>query len=182
MHRSSCSPSRTHNTTQEAKAREAKERADRARSAREKIAADRASLPIFPFREQILQAVEEHQIVIIVAETGAGKTTQIPQVCCCAGAQVLVIMAETRAGKTTQIPQACYCSGAVDAQTYAQDAWIHYLHEAGYSNAGKIGCTQPRRVAAMSVAARVAEEVGVKLGNEVRGLLAAFACVYVCMY
>ena len=31
----------------------------------------------------------------------------------------------------------------------------------------KIGCTQPRRVAAMSVAARVAEEMGVKLGNQV---------------
>ena len=31
----------------------------------------------------------------------------------------------------------------------------------------KIACTQPRRVAAMSVAARVAEEMGVKLGNEV---------------
>ena len=42
-----------------------------------------------------------------------------------------------------------------------------YLHEAGYSKAGKIGCTQPRRVAAMSVAARVAEEVDVKLGQEV---------------
>jgi pre-mRNA-splicing factor ATP-dependent RNA helicase DHX16 len=33
----------------------------------------------------------------------------------------------------------------------------------------KIGCTQPRRVAAMSVAARVAEEMGFKLGNEVGG-------------
>ena len=32
----------------------------------------------------------------------------------------------------------------------------------------KIGCTQPRRVAAMSVAARVSEEMGVKLGNEVK--------------
>lgn len=51
------------------------------------------------------------------------------------------------AGKTTQITQ--------------------YLHEAGYSKAGKIGCTQPRRVAAMSVAARVADEMDVKLGNEV---------------
>lgn len=50
-------------------------------------------------------------------------------------------------GKTTQLPQ--------------------YLHEAGYSKLGKIGCTQPRRVAAMSVAARVAHEMGVKLGNEV---------------
>ncbi len=51
-------------------------------------------------------------------------------------------------GKTTQLPQ--------------------YLYEAGYGEAGKIGCTQPRRVAAMSVAARVAHEMGVKLGNEVR--------------
>ena len=42
-----------------------------------------------------------------------------------------------------------------------------YLHEAGYSKAGMIGCTQPRRVAAMSVAARVATEVDVKCGHEV---------------
>lgn len=42
-----------------------------------------------------------------------------------------------------------------------------YLHETGYSKAGKIGCTQPRRVAAMSVAARVAQEVGCKVGHEV---------------
>jgi len=50
-------------------------------------------------------------------------------------------------GKTTQIPQ--------------------YLHEIGYSELGKIGCTQPRRVAAMSVAARVAQEMNVRLGHEV---------------
>lgn len=63
--------------------------------------------------------------------------------------QVLIIEGETGSGKTTQIPQ--------------------YLHEAGYTkDKKKIGCTQPRRVAAMSVAARVAAEMGVKLGNEVR--------------
>ena len=50
-------------------------------------------------------------------------------------------------GKTTQLPQ--------------------YLHEIGYSELGKIGCTQPRRVAAMSVAARVAQEMNVRLGHEV---------------
>ena len=61
---------------------------------------------------------------------------------------MLIIVGETGSGKTTQIPQ--------------------YLHEAGYGKAGKIGCTQPRRVAAMSVAARVATEMGVKLGAEVR--------------
>ena len=37
----------------------------------------------------------------------------------------------------------------------------------GFTKKGKIGCTQPRRVAAMSVAARVAQEMGCKLGNEV---------------
>jgi pre-mRNA-splicing factor ATP-dependent RNA helicase DHX38/PRP16 len=41
------------------------------------------------------------------------------------------------------------------------------VSEAGYSNYGIIGCTQPRRVAAMSVAKRVSEEMGVKLGEEV---------------
>lgn len=42
-----------------------------------------------------------------------------------------------------------------------------YLAEAGYADAKRIGCTQPRRVAAMSVAKRVAEEVGCRLGQEV---------------
>ncbi|KAL8852733.1 MAG: hypothetical protein Q9221_002363 [Calogaya cf. arnoldii] len=82
----------------------------------------RKSLPIYSFRDELLAAVKEYQVLIIVGETGSGKTTQIPQ----------------------------------------------YLHEAGYTNDGmKVGCTQPRRVAAMSVAARVAEEMGVKVGNEV---------------
>lgn len=42
-----------------------------------------------------------------------------------------------------------------------------YLAEDGFADRGKIGCTQPRRVAAMSVAKRVAEEVGCRLGQEV---------------
>ncbi|KAG4079462.1 hypothetical protein HA402_005159 [Bradysia odoriphaga] len=80
------------------------------------------SLPVYPFRDDLIAAIREHQILIIQGETGSGKTTQIPQ----------------------------------------------YLHEAGFTEGGKkIGCTQPRRVAAMSVAARVAQEMGVKLGNEV---------------
>lgn len=82
----------------------------------------RKSLPLAKYRDELLGAIAEHQVIIVVAETGSGKTTQIPQ----------------------------------------------YLHEAGYTKGGlKIGCTQPRRVAAMSVAARVAEEMGVKIGNEV---------------
>ena len=82
----------------------------------------RKSLPVYEWREQLLEAIEQYQVLIVVGETGSGKTTQLPQ----------------------------------------------FLHEAGYTKGGqKIGCTQPRRVAAMSVAARVAEEMGVRLGKEV---------------
>lgn len=82
----------------------------------------RKTLPVYQYRQTFLDAVAEYQILIIVGETGSGKTTQLPQ----------------------------------------------YLYEAGYcKNGKKVGCTQPRRVAAMSVATRVAEEIGVKLGNEV---------------
>jgi ATP-dependent RNA helicase DHX8/PRP22 len=42
-----------------------------------------------------------------------------------------------------------------------------YLCETGFAQKGMVGCTQPRRVAAMSVAKRVAEEVGCRLGQEV---------------
>ena len=46
-----------------------------------------------------------------------------------------------------------------------------------------MGCTQPRRVAAMSVAARVAEEMGVKLGNEVSRIeLLKFKYIYTYLY
>ncbi|KAG5747957.1 hypothetical protein H9Q70_009383 [Fusarium xylarioides] len=82
----------------------------------------RKSLPIYKYRDEFLAALEKFQVLVIVGETGSGKTTQLPQ----------------------------------------------YLHEAGYTKNGmKVGCTQPRRVAAMSVAARVADEVGVKVGREV---------------
>ena len=81
----------------------------------------RESLPMFPYRDELLAAIRDNQVIIVVAETGSGKTTQIPQ----------------------------------------------YLHDIGYTKFGKIGVTQPRRVAAMSVAARVAQEFGCKLGHEV---------------
>ncbi|KAI1409568.1 ATP-dependent RNA helicase DHX8 [Hypoxylon sp. FL1857] len=71
------------------------------------IKQQRESLPVFAFRDQLIKAVQENQILIV------------------------------------------------------------YLAEAGFTNNGMIGCTQPRRVAAMSVAKRVAEEVGCQLGQEV---------------
>lgn len=64
---------------------------------------------------------------------------------------IVIVVGETGSGKTTQLTQ--------------------YLHEDGYTSYGMVGCTQPRRVAAMSVAKRVSEEIGTNLGEEVRRLL-----------
>jgi pre-mRNA-splicing factor ATP-dependent RNA helicase DHX38/PRP16 len=62
--------------------------------------------------------------------------------------QVVIVVGQTGSGKTTQLTQ--------------------FLHEDGYARGGQmIGCTQPRRVAAMSVAKRVSEEMEVPLGDEV---------------
>ncbi len=61
--------------------------------------------------------------------------------------QVVVIAGETGSGKTTQLPKLCIA--------------------AGQGAAGMIGCTQPRRIAARSVARRVAQELGVAVGGVV---------------
>ncbi|PBP16091.1 ATP-dependent RNA helicase DHX8 [Diplocarpon rosae] len=85
------------------------------------IKQQRESLPVYRFRSELIKAVHANQLLIVVGDTGSGKTTQLTQ----------------------------------------------YLAEAGFANNGLIGCTQPRRVAAMSVAKRVSEEVGCELGQEV---------------
>lgn len=77
------------------------------------------TLPVTSFKEEIVSTVAENAVTIITAETGAGKSTQVPQ----------------------------------------------YLIESGY----KVVVTQPRRLAARTVAARVAEELGVELGSETIG-------------
>jgi ATP-dependent helicase HrpA len=61
--------------------------------------------------------------------------------------QVVVIAGETGSGKTTQLPKMCI--------------------KAGFGNRGLIGHTQPRRVAATSVAARIADEMNCQLGEQV---------------
>ncbi|KAJ3165388.1 ATPdependent RNA helicase [Geranomyces variabilis] len=86
------------------------------------LAQQRLKLPIYKNRNHILYLLEKYQVVVIVAPTGSGKTTQLPQ----------------------------------------------YLHEAGWTADGRVvACTQPRRVAATTVAMRVADEMGVVLGQQV---------------
>merc|ERR1719223_824849 len=82
----------------------------------------RQLLPINRYRNEILYALETYRTLVLVGETGCGKSTQIPQ----------------------------------------------FLHEAGWTaDSHCIVCTQPRRMAAVTVATRVADEFGCVLGNEV---------------
>ncbi|KAL3926244.1 MAG: hypothetical protein SGBAC_013551 [Bacillariaceae sp.] len=83
----------------------------------------RRTLPVYQFKQELLEKVMANQCVVVEGETGSGKTTQIPQ----------------------------------------------FLLEAGLASQGEtcIACTQPRRVAATSIAARVSDEMDVELGQEV---------------
>ncbi|WP_424530261.1 ATP-dependent RNA helicase HrpA [Sphaerisporangium viridialbum] len=80
-----------------------------------------ASLPVSQRRDDILDAVRDHQVVIVAGETGSGKTTQIPKICL----------------------------------------------ELGRGVRGQIGHTQPRRIAARTVAERIAEELDTPLGDAI---------------
>ena len=76
-------------------------------------------LPISAWREELLHAIDEHQVVIVAGETGSGKSTQLPKLCL----------------------------------------------ELGRGIDGRIGHTQPRRIAARSIAERVADELGTPVGG-----------------
>ncbi|MFG3309900.1 ATP-dependent RNA helicase HrpA [Streptomyces wuyuanensis] len=78
-------------------------------------------LPVSQKKDEILEAIRDHQVVIVAGETGSGKTTQIPKICL----------------------------------------------ELGRGVRGMIGHTQPRRIAARTVAERVAEELRTPLGEAV---------------
>lgn len=83
----------------------------------------RQDLPIHQQRADFLKTFQSSQIMVLVGETGSGKTTQVPQ-------------------------------------------FVLY-DDLPHLTGKQVACTQPRRVAAMSVAARVADEMDVKLGEEV---------------
>ncbi|XP_067044584.1 probable ATP-dependent RNA helicase DHX40 isoform X2 [Acropora muricata] len=97
--------------------------ADRSKSRRSTFPnIDKFELPIRDYRRNLVRAVEENDFLVVVGETGSGKTTQLPQ----------------------------------------------YLYKAGFTSHDKmIGVTQPRRIAAISVATRVSEEMKCHLGATV---------------
>ncbi|KAF0206615.1 MAG: ATP-dependent helicase [Gallionellaceae bacterium] len=78
-----------------------------------------ADLPVVARRDELAEAIDKHQVIIVCGETGSGKTTQLPKICLSLGRGVM----------------------------------------------GVIGHTQPRRVAARSVAARIAQELKSELGG-----------------
>ncbi|MEO3784520.1 ATP-dependent RNA helicase HrpA [Actinocorallia sp. B10E7] len=78
-------------------------------------------LPVSQKKDEILQAIRDHQVVIVAGETGSGKTTQLPKICL----------------------------------------------ELGRGVRGLIGHTQPRRLAARTVAERIAEELDTPFGTTV---------------
>ncbi|RKT05877.1 ATP-dependent helicase HrpA [Streptomyces sp. 3211.6] len=79
------------------------------------------NLPVSQKKDEIAEAIRDHQVVIVAGETGSGKTTQIPKICM----------------------------------------------ELGRGVRGMIGHTQPRRIAARTVAERIAEELGSEIGQTV---------------
>ncbi|XP_058221147.1 probable pre-mRNA-splicing factor ATP-dependent RNA helicase DEAH2 isoform X1 [Rhododendron vialii] len=87
----------------------------------------RKTLPVWHQKVEFLQALKANQTLILVGETGSGKTTQIPQ----------------------------FVLEAVELEI--PDKHRKFM----------VACTQPRRVAAMSVSRRVAEEMDVNIGEEV---------------
>ncbi|MFE5485294.1 ATP-dependent RNA helicase HrpA [Streptomyces sp. NPDC056527] len=103
-----------------AEAGKAKERVD-GRASRVPAVTYPEQLPVSQKKDAILEAIRDHQVVIVAGETGSGKTTQIPKICL----------------------------------------------ELGRGVRGMIGHTQPRRIAARTVAERVAEELKTPLGEAV---------------
>ncbi|KAJ8748660.1 hypothetical protein K2173_008105 [Erythroxylum novogranatense] len=87
----------------------------------------RTTLPVWLQKDEFLEVLRKNQVIVLVGETGSGKTTQIPQ----------------------------FVLEAVELETPDKRRKM------------MIGCTQPRRVAAMSVSRRVAEEMDVNIGEEV---------------
>lgn len=102
----------------------------------------RQSLPAWPMASDILNAIERSQVVVISGETGCGKSTQVPQ-----------FILDSYLTKLLQLQK---------SQKFSMDSdeFVRMKHV-------QIICTQPRRLSAIGVAERVADERCEKIGNAV---------------
>lgn len=100
----------------------------------------RLKLPIIGEEQVIMEAINDNDVVVIAGETGSGKTTQLPQFLYEAGYSLYVIPFE-------------YISSLLRSHLYLTSVFIFIR------NGRIIGVTEPRRVAAISMSRRVAEEL-----------------------
>lgn len=115
----------------------------------------RMGLPIVMMEQEIMEAINENISLIICGETGCGKTTQVPQV-------------------SHDSKFVSNMNSLVELLLLiANMENFQFLYEAGFGSRGSnngggiIGVTQPRRVAVLATAKRVAYELGLRFGKEV---------------
>ncbi len=116
----------------------------------------RTQLPVWEYKDKFLDILNKNQVMVLVGETGSGKTTQVRGTC------------QGRSNRTSLQVQHIVTTNSDIQRHFALQIpqWCLEWVRARYHKKG-VACTQPRRVAAMSVAQRVAEEMDVGLGQEV---------------
>ena len=117
------------------------------------------SLPVSARRHEIEAAIAGHQVVIVCGETGSGKTTQLPKIALAMGRGG---QAQRQALASAEGRAAAANAGAADPAARAGER-----RPARGQRPQLIGHTQPRRIAASSVAARIAEELKTQIGEVV---------------
>jgi ATP-dependent RNA helicase DHX8/PRP22 len=131
----------------------------------------RRSLPIYQFREDIVKVIKDNLYCIITGDTGSGKTTQLPQyIIESIKSFDLIIKVATDSFKTEEgnsnLKQSNELQISLDKIGKAQ-TYLHKKQNYSKKDIPKIVITQPRRVAAIQMAKRVAYERRCSLGKEV---------------
>ncbi|KPI89222.1 putative DEAH-box RNA helicase [Leptomonas seymouri] len=139
------------------------ERAAALQGQRDRLQQQRKSLPIYQMRSELLRCIRDHRVVIMVGETGSGKTTQLLQYLYEEGFHLGPKARKTRAAaiETGGDSAGTMNTEQATSETEGADDSVEKDEEL------RLICTQPRLIAATSVAERVAQEVGRPCGSVV---------------